>query len=378
MLGHDMSESPEPIAPKPRRLMFIDLARAVAILMMLQGHFIDVTLADAYRHHPLHTFWQHFRGLAAPMFFASTGLIFVYLLSANTAGPFLSLPRVRKGFVRSVELLAWGYLLQVNLLRLPVYFKSGPDDWLGAFHVLQCIAVGILLLIGVFAVHRLLPKIPLPLFYVAAGLGLSFGHVFLFNLPPGTWFPHGAPEVIQNGFKGPLSIFPLTPWLIFTLYGAAIGAWVRLAQDRVLTAGGWWIAAGLALKYSGVFIDRAIAWLAGAFTEKHLTAEHWIHDRAGEILALLGLLMLIDHRFKLRDSWLLEIGRNTLPVYIAHVVLLYNGFFGIGLRTWWEKALNPWQAALGAVVFMAVFAIFALCVGKFTRRRKEGNRRSPT
>ncbi|HVJ45550.1 MAG TPA: heparan-alpha-glucosaminide N-acetyltransferase domain-containing protein [Luteolibacter sp.] len=373
-----MSESPEPHTPKPRRLMFIDLARAVAILMMLQGHFIDMTLADAYRHNPFHTFWQHFRGLAAPMFFASTGLIFVYLLSGNATGPFFSLTRVRKGFVRSAELLFWGYLLQINLLRLPEYFRTGPDHWLTAFHVLQCIAVGILLLMGVFAVHRLLPKIPLPFWYVAAGLGLSLGHVVLFNLPGGSWFPRGAPEVIQNIFKGPLSIFPITPWLIFTMYGAALGAWVRLDPEKVRTFGPWLILAGFALKYSGVFIDRGIALLAGAISGNRLAPEHWIHDRCGEILAALGLLIFIDRRFKLRDSWFLEIGRNTLAVYVVHVVLLYNGFFGIGLRTWWEKALNPWQAAIGAVVFMAGFGVFAVWVGKFTNWRKAGNRMSPT
>jgi len=109
-----------------------------------------------------------------------------------------------------------------------------------------------------------------------------------------------------------------------------------------------------------------------------LTPEHWIHDRCGEILAALGLLIFIDRRFKLRDSWFLEIGRNTLAVYVVHVVLLYNGFFGIGLRTWWEKALNPWQAAIGAVVFMAGFGVFAVWVGKFTNWRKAGNRMSPT
>lgn len=358
--------------------MFIDLARAVAILMMLQGHFIDVTLAETYRHNPWHTFWQHFRGLAAPMFFATTGLIFVYLLSGNGNGPLLSLPRVRKGFIRSAELLFWGYLLQINLLRFPEYLKTGPDHWLSAFHVLQCIAVGILLLIGVFALHRVIPKIPLPLFYVAAGIALSIGDVLLFNRPAGSWFPTGFPEILQNVFKGPGSIFPVTPWLIFTMYGGALGAWVRLDPEKVRTSGPWLIVAGFALKYSGVFIDRGIAWFTGAISGNHFTPEHWIHDRCGEILALLGLLIWIDHRFKLRDSWLLEIGRNTLPVYIGHVVLLYNGFFGIGLRTWWEKALNPWQAALGAVVFMTAFGLFAVSIGKFAIRRKTGKQLSPS
>lgn len=368
----DMSEAPEPTAPKPRRLLFIDLARAVAILMMLQGHFIDLTLADPWRHNAVHASWQHFRGLAAPMFFATTGLIFVYLLSANTGSSFFTLPRVKKGLVRSLELLFWGYLLQINLPRLPDYFRNGPDHWLWAFHVLQCIAVGILLLIGVFAIARSVPKIPLPLWYVLAALGLSVFHAYLFNLPPGTGFPAHAPEVIRNAFKGPLSVFPVTPWLVFTLYGGAIGALVRTHPLLVLRSGPLMVLCGLALKYSGVFIDGALARLYGLISGKFpVAAEHWIHDRAGEILTLLGILVFIDHRFRLRDSWLMTTGRNTLPIYIVHVVVLYNGFFGIGLRTSFERALNPWQAIVGAVVFVTAFVFFAVGIGKFGAFRRE-------
>jgi hypothetical protein len=358
--------------------MFIDLARAVAILMMLQGHFIDLTLGDAYRDHPLHSFWHHFRGLAAPMFFASTGLIFVYLLSGSGNGPLHTLPRVKKGVIRSAELLFWGYLLQIDLIRVPDYFSAGPDHWLTAFHVLQCIAFGILILIGVFGIHRLLTKIPLPFLYLAAGLALAISDVFLFNLPKGTWIPPGAPELIQNVIKGPLSVFPLTPWLVFTMYGAALGAWVRLAPEKVRASGPWLFLAGLVLKHSGIFIDAGIAGFAAAVSGMQLTPVHWVHDRCGEILTLLGLLIYIDHRFKLRDSWLMEIGRNTLPIYIAHVVLLYNGIFGFGLRTWLERALDPWQAAIGAVVFMAGFGVFAVCIAKFSAWRRATNPPSPT
>lgn len=366
-----MSEAPEPDPPKPRRLRFIDLARSVAILMMLQGHFIDVTLADAYRHSGLHTFWQHFRGLAAPMFFASTGLIFVYLLSGNTGPSFLSLPRVRKGFLRSLELFFWGYLLQINLLRLPDYFRDGPDHWLGAFHVLQCIATGILLLIGVYSIARLIPKIPLPFWYIAAGLGLAVFDAYLINLPKGIGFPDGAPEFIRNAFRGPVSIFPVTPWLVFTLYGGAIGAWVRMNPEQVLKSGPLLIACGFAVKYSGIFIDRWIGAFYGIISGRpSVLSEHWVHDRAGEILTVLGILIFIDHRFKLRESWLLKVGRNTLPIYIAHVVLLYNGFFGIGLKTCCEKAFGPWQAAGGALVFMTGFVLFALAIEKARELRR--------
>ena len=60
------------------RLYFIDIIRAFAILMMLQGHFIDTLLSVNYR--DLNTVpyavWSYFRGITAPTFFTISGLIF--------------------------------------------------------------------------------------------------------------------------------------------------------------------------------------------------------------------------------------------------------------------------------------------------------------
>jgi len=70
-------------APK-ERLKFIDMARSIAILLMLEGHFIGCTLANQDYYHnsqsPIYFAWNFVRGFTAPMFFTVTGLVFVYLL----------------------------------------------------------------------------------------------------------------------------------------------------------------------------------------------------------------------------------------------------------------------------------------------------------
>ena len=64
------------------RLYFIDAVRAFAILMMLQGHFIDTLLAVEFRdpNNLAYTTWRYFRGITAPVFFTISGLTFTYLL----------------------------------------------------------------------------------------------------------------------------------------------------------------------------------------------------------------------------------------------------------------------------------------------------------
>ncbi len=58
------------------RLQFIDAIRAYAILMMLQGHFVDTMLAYRYRdlENALYSTWFFMRGMTAPIFFTVTGL----------------------------------------------------------------------------------------------------------------------------------------------------------------------------------------------------------------------------------------------------------------------------------------------------------------
>ena len=58
-----------------QRLYFIDAVRAFAILMMLQGHFIDSLLAPEHRDMSYVAFriWSYFRGITAPTFFTISG-----------------------------------------------------------------------------------------------------------------------------------------------------------------------------------------------------------------------------------------------------------------------------------------------------------------
>ena len=75
--------------------------RAFAILMMLQGHFIDTLLAVEFRDPNTipYAIWSYFRGITAPTFFTISGLIFTYLLiKAKEKG--LEKQRMKKGITR--------------------------------------------------------------------------------------------------------------------------------------------------------------------------------------------------------------------------------------------------------------------------------------
>lgn len=348
---------------KPR-LKFIDLARAIAILLMLEGHFVGMSLADAHRvgGHPVYEVWNFIRGFTAPLFFTVAGMIFCYLLSGETEGDFFRRQRVRKGFKRALELLFWGYALQLSVTNIGRYLSGDFETWVLAFHVLQCIGIGLIVLIGIAAVQEKIGKPSLAWWYGGAvALCVAF-YLWLKSIPGGTYVPEGWPQILQNAIRGPRSVFALAPWLGFCFLGGAIGVAVRKYRDHMTTAKSclWFFALAAVL---------AMVWVV-VVTVAPSPGLAWFTERAAEVVAFLGLLRWLEVRFGIGIPRILCVGRMTFEIYIVHVIVLYGGIFGIGLNGWLAKALNPWQAAAGAAVFLTVFFWFAQAVDGWKSRKE--------
>lgn len=338
---------------KPKvRLKFIDMARSVAILLMLEGHFVDDSLALIYRDETNAVFatWQYIRGFTAPVFLTVTGLIFVYLLMKNPDIPALKNIRFRKGMKRVVELFFWGYMVQ--------YY---------AFHVLECIATGIFLILVLYLLYKLVRFIPLWIYFFVAGFTIFACYIYMKDLPKGMPWPENAWYFVQNAFHGPpnRAIFPIVPWVGFTMFGAMIGALLHDVHHRIRS---WYFplivfSVGASLYFFPKEILGGLDSLVGLFNPSFghkFVYLDWLYLKQGMVLMELSVLIFIDNHWghKLKDNSLfLKIGQNTLTIYVLHMVLLYGSMTGIGLNDFFHKSLNPWQVTLGAVLFIAFFVV---------------------
>ena len=153
-----------------QRILFIDLARSIAIILMLEGHFITLTFEDytsmvaelrsvGTSGSLIFDTWVKIRGFTAPLFFTITGVVFVFLLTKNfkeeNNTSFWKNKRVKKGLKRSGLLIFWGYFLQLNLKYFFYYLKGHFNPHVFSFHILQCIGFGIFLLILLFFIHNI-------------------------------------------------------------------------------------------------------------------------------------------------------------------------------------------------------------------------------
>lgn len=362
------------IPVKRERLLFIDMARSIAILLMLEGHFIEhsfnqfdsmvaLVKANGTSGNLLFDWWYFMKGFTAPMFFTVTGIVFVYLLSMNNEAGFFKNKRVRKGFRRSFELIFWGFMLQLNLSNISSYFTGDHGNWIYAFHVLQCIGFGIALLLLIYGLWKWLKFGPLYLYYFVFATAIFAFYPFFKTLPDGQFFPQNAHVIIQNMLKGPHSVFPIIPWLAFTIYGGMIGAILFTFHRNVRKF--WFpltfLSIGIILNIFGYVMFRSVDHLLNQLNihnDLGFVNNSWLYGRLGQVLIALSLLMYVEKYFKIKDSLFLQIGQNTLPIYVLHVMLLYNGMLGFGLSDYLKDALTGWQAILGAAAFITLFALF--------------------
>lgn len=376
-----MSESVTTAPEKRPRLKFIDMSRSLAILLMLEGHFTGAALANEYRKddYLLYKIWHNIHGLTSPLFFTVTGVIFVYLLSVNNTLSYFHNSRVKKGFKRVLELLFWGYFIQLSLWSIIQSFYYGSKfhlEWFYAFHVLQSIGIGIFFLLVIYGLFKWINKGALHWYYLVSGLLLFVGYSSMKNyiqldeqaiaegLQKGPkYFPHNAPAFIQNMFYGKFSDFSFLRYSGYTILGGMLGSIIRTFENKTKE---WWF--GTTFLVAGIIIsifiqpifrnvDNFTEWIG--ITEKgfyELNATAFI--RYGQVVSVLGIFMLIDKYVDVKAKLYLKLGQNTLPIYVVHVIILYGGIFGIGLKPLvFDENLGPWIAAGISAIAILFFTL---------------------
>ena len=336
------------------RLYFIDIVRAFAILMMLQGHFIDTLLAVEFRdpNSIIFSIWQYFRGITAPMFFTISGLIFTYLLyKAQDRGT--SFTRMRKGISRGFMLIGVGYLLRIPIFR---WFTGQFDTYFLVIDVLQCIGLSLILIV---LIYKLTKQSQLIFSILMLFLGVT---IFLFEPLYRTYDAAGVPLVIANYLtKENGSIFTIIPWFGYM----ALGAFMSSLFHRFLEVSNFkfkavavFITFGLLLvnysthffKYTGQLLSFQLLIDVSNF--------NYLFIRLGNVLVIFGLFYAFENYLK--QSLILIIGQKTLSIYIIHFIVLYGSFTGLGLNRILGKNLTAYEAIFGTILFLSIVSFMAI------------------
>ncbi len=343
---------------KGKRLYFIDTVRAFAILMMLQGHFIDALLVPSYKDtsHMSFQVWDYFRGITAPTFFTISGLIFTYLLlKAKQHGTLKK--RMQKGLIRGAMLIGIGYALRMQIF-----------DWLGGkFHdsifiidVLQCIGVSLIAVVISYKLNfQKTFSFSISMLVLGSAIFITeplYRELDLPNVP--MFFSNYV--IKTNG-----SVFTLLPWLGYVFFGGFIATLFHRYVEQpgfkpaVITS---FFSVGLLLILKSSWLFHTLYGLTDILLLKDVAYFNYLFSRLGDVLVLFGVFYIAENNLKQR--LILKIGQQTLSIYVIHFIILYGSFTGIGLQSLIGKNLMPWHAITSAILFIAI-----VCFISFSYKR---------
>lgn len=337
------------------RLYFIDAIRAWAILMMLQGHFIDGLLDNAFRDNSniFFSVWKYFRGITAPVFFTVSGFIFTYLLIKVPENGWDN-PRVKKGIKRGLELLVIGYVLRLNLLGL---LQGEIYNSFYLIDVLHCIGLSILGIIAIYVLTEKAQKWMLPTVLVGITMLLfifepSYKHTDFSLLPQG---------IANYLTKANGSVFTILPWFGYATFGSFISVlFTKYKAYRYLytSAITLCLVIGLGLIFYSSDLFLAASRYTGIPLFENIFSNNYLFIRLGDVLLVFAVFMLL--RKFLTNPTGLKLGQSTLSIYIIHFIILYGTFTGLGFYRFFHHSLNPYIVIPGSILFMISCSYLAL------------------
>jgi uncharacterized membrane protein len=354
------------LSSSPERRSYIDWARGLAVLVMIEAHTLDAWTRAADRHTVAFRNLTILGGFAAPLFLWLAGVAFAVAADRRSRRATRA-TAVRAGIRRGLEIVLLAFLFRLQafvlspggpalaLLRVDILNVMGPSLALAA------------LVWGGAASRR------------GAVLLSAAAAVLTAMVTPVVRSAHwvdSLPVLLQWYLRpaGEHTTFTLFPWAGFVFAGVAVGALIagtaRGASENRTLAG--LAVAGAALIGVGLYT----ASLPSIYAE----ASFWTSSptyfalRVGVMLIALCLLFAVtglSRRWPLPFQVVERFGRHSLFVYWIHVELVY------GYATWlFHRRLPLAATAVGYVLFSA-FLYAAVLVWERLSRPRPGEEPNP-
>ncbi len=339
-----------------RRVIFIDLVRALAVVFMLYGHAIDALLAPEYRSGAWFDAWQFQRGLTSCLFFLSSGFAFSIATSRHWAAQItLSRPLLKRARRFGLFILL-GYALHVPLPVLRGMATATDAQWR------SFLAVDVLQLIGVtFCAVQILAMVTRSqrVFMVATlvlAAAIAAATPLVWSIEWTRLLPLTLASYLSDATG---SQFPMFPWTAYILVGAGLGQvyahWgaahlFRYANAVLLLPGAIMVALWLAL-------GRVSAPIFG--TGSFSFIPELVLVRTGVCLILAGVVAHASRRMTGLPHIVGALAQETLLVYFVHLCIVYGSPWNIGLAQVYGLMLQPRELLVAIALLIVAMTVLA-------------------
>lgn len=342
--------------PHARRVIFIDLARALAVVFMLYGHTVDALLAPGFRSGRIYDVWQFQRGLTSSLFFLLSGFAFSVATARHWSSHLTWSPQVRSRLRRFAIFIVLGYAIRVP--TAPIWrMATARDEWwrtLEGVDVLQLIGVTF---IGVQALVMLSRRRR-----TFAFLALTSALVLTFSAPwiwSAQW-PTRLPPAIAAYLTPEIgSLFPVVPWSAFILGGAALGQlyahWGAAHLRRYAT---------FALLLPGVALTLFALWLTHYQNDffgdgPYAYVPGNILLRVAVALIIVGAIAHASRHIGQLPYLFSAVAQESLVIYVLHLAIVYGSVWAPGLYNFYGETRTPLQLLPIVVLVISTMALVA-------------------
>jgi len=328
------------------RVIFIDLARALAVVLMVAGHTSSALLAPAYRTGEWVHAWEFQRGLTSALFLLLSGFAFSVATSRHWVShirPSLALVKRLRRFGLFILL---GYALHFPVPRFAMLADATDQQWR------SLLSVDVLQLIGMtfVAVQLLVLIVQSRRAFMVAAFALA---AILIGAAPAMWrtdwtgtFPLAVAAYLSPSTG---SQFPLFPWAGFVLIGAGAGQIYARWGAAHLGAFATWgmLVPGVVLTLVAYNMDGTPPPPSGPDDFSWVPGQILI--RTGVCLVILGLVAHASHRMDQLPHVFGAVAQESLAVYFVHLCIVYGSVWNAGLSQFYGEALSPGPTALAVV-----------------------------
>ena len=327
------------------RRPYIDWARGLAVLVMIEAHALDAWTGLPDRSSPAFGYLTILGGFAAPLFLWLAGVSLVLAADSKSRSTGDRLAGQTQLIRRGLEILILGFLFRLQALvitpgsPLITLFRVDILNVMGPSIVAAGLVWGLLsnriALVMTYALLATLAAMVTPILRSSPLIGM-------------------LPTLLQWYIRpaGEHTTFTLFPWAGFVFAGAAVGAVLANARDRLSErrADAAIAAVGAGLVWVGFYTASLPSiYAASSFWTSSPT---YFVIRTGLLMLVLGIVPTLEPlaaRLPAAFGWLERFGRGSLFIYWIHVELVY------GYATWpLRHRLALWQTAMAYMAFCAL------------------------